>query len=243
MTDTTPTDASPEQIAVARDRAFAAGDDATAGNLTTRLAESGADLGQLDYRKAFVVPADPDAAALRLAELQADKAFVDSLFDPSHPLHKANTAQRQVLLDAMTGAPAVQAADGTIKAGDYKVHRDVPPSEWDHDAETFLRDVSSALGLEQSAFDQIVYAYNTAVRDPSAVGSEEACRAEMEKRYGDALPSKLAAFREMIASLGSERQADVLFMLGSSGLGNSVPFAEIALAHAEAWKSRKATKH
>jgi hypothetical protein len=47
--------------------------------------------GDIDMRMS------PDVARLRLAELEADPAYVASLLDLKHPLHRVRTIERQGL--------------------------------------------------------------------------------------------------------------------------------------------------
>jgi len=230
---------------VERDRHNAAGELAAAGAINANLTAAGVDVSKVDYRKAFTAPDDPAAAQAELTRLQGDKAFVDSLFDHAHPLHRANVALRQVLLDKATGAP-VEPEPTTSGPERYTVNREgFKAEEWDSEAEGVFREVADALGFDQAGFDQVVYAWNTVARqaplEPAAIESATiACADAMARRYGDRLPAMRAAFDEMLGSLSPDQQEAARYLLNSSGLGSSIPFVSIALERAAAWKQARA---
>ncbi|MER8854428.1 hypothetical protein NKI51_11655 [Mesorhizobium australicum] len=52
----------------------------------------------------IMVPTSPEVARLRLAELEADPAYVDVLLNPRHPLHSARLEERKGLAIVASGA-------------------------------------------------------------------------------------------------------------------------------------------
>jgi hypothetical protein len=233
---------------VARDRHAAAGEIEAASAINAKLFAADVDPNKVDLRLAFPRPTSAAEAQERLRMMQGDPKIVDALLDPRNPLHRAVSAERDLIISALSDdrgpdSTSVRGDRNTVSPEAFKVHREGPPENWDHEAEGVLRHAASALGLDQQTFDQVLYSANTlGLKGYDTANAESAtleATAAMEKKYGAELPAMRQAFDEMLASLPAKLQEDVRFLLGETGLGNSVSFIQIALERAVAWKAAR----
>lgn len=59
--------------------------------------------GRINTEGDIILPTNPTVAAVRLAELEAKAGYVDSLLDPTHPLHAVRSHERRGLLAIAAG--------------------------------------------------------------------------------------------------------------------------------------------
>jgi hypothetical protein len=210
---------------------------AEAGQLTEKaLAANGSYVG------AFEIPADADSASAALANLQSDPAFVDSLFDKQHPLHKANVARRDQLMARAHGVPEqaseAQPSTGKPEPQDYRIEPEQGQTWQDFDSELAadVKGWAATMELPQAVLDQAVFAYNTAAKgeppsaeDIAAMSAE--CEREMTRRFGDRLPALLEGFQKTLAKLPDAERDRVEDLIDSSGMGSSIPFVGAALEY------------
>lgn len=232
-------DLTPAQALYQRDVLALQGRMDEAGALTERAVEA-----KGSYEGAFDIPQDAEAAEAELARIQSNPAFVESLFDHSHPLYRANSARRDQLMRAAYGGAddgsKGQAAEtkGKLAPEDYTIAPE-PGQTWqDFDSELAgdAKGWAAAMQLPQPLLDQVVFAYNTAAKDgPPDAETLQAmtadCEQEMLRRYGDRLPSLLEGFRSTLAKLPASERQRVEDLINSSGLGSSIPFVGAVLGY------------